>query len=206
MHRPQRRSPQRPPTPPPNCAATTNTPSASAPGKVGESFLKTHATGFYADLARAQLSKLNADKASTSAAERAKKAAEEKARLAKEGAAPADQAKADAEAKAAQKAKLNAESARKREQALVAAAERKKRQQEARIAAQSKAVSLPAQGAGAGWQGAPQRAQQPKPAARMDRAALWAKCEAMMPRTGGRDDDLTRPSRIEYCANNGGNR
>jgi uncharacterized caspase-like protein len=160
-----------------------------------ESFLKSHPTGFYADLARAQLSKLSAEQASTSAADKAKKAAEEKARLAKEGAAPADQAKADAEAKATQKAKIAAESAKKREQARVAAAERKKRQEEARIAAQSKAVSLPAQGAGAGWQSAPQ-----------DRASLWAKCEAMFPRTGSRDDDITRPGRIEFCTNNGGNR
>jgi uncharacterized caspase-like protein len=168
-----------------------------------ESFLKSHPTGFYSDLARAQLSKLNADKASTTAAEKAKKAAEEKARLAKEGAAPADQAKADAEVKAAQKAKLDAENAKKREQARITAAERKKKKEEARIAAQSKAVSLPAHGAGNGSQA--QRAQQPKPAAKLDRAALWAKCDAMIAR-GGRDDEVTRPGRVEFCANNGGNR
>jgi uncharacterized caspase-like protein len=170
-----------------------------------ESFLKSHTSGFYADLARAQLSKLNAEKASTSAAEKAKKAAEEKARLAKEGAAPADQAKADADAKAAQKAKLAAESAKKREQARLAAAERKKKQEEARIAAQSKAVSLPAQGAGrAGWS-QQQPTQQARPAAKLDRAALWAKCDAMLPR-GARDDDITRPGRVEACVNSGGNR
>jgi uncharacterized caspase-like protein len=165
-----------------------------------ESFLKSHAAGFYADLARAQLSKLNAEKASTSAAEKAKKAAEEKARLAKEGAAPADQAKADADAKAAQKAKLAAETAKKREQARLAAAERKKKQEEARIAAQSKAVSLPAQGPGWNPQ---QQAKQARPAAKLDRSALWAKCDAMLPR-GARDDDLTRPGRVEACVNEGG--
>jgi uncharacterized caspase-like protein len=169
-----------------------------------ESFLKSHTTGFYADLARAQLSKLNAEQASTSAAEKAKKAAEEKARLARERAAPADQAKADADAKAAQKAKLAAESARKREQARLAAAERKKKQEEARIAAQSKAVSLPAQGAGgAGW--SQQQPKQARPAAKMDRAALWAKCDAMLPR-GARDDEITRPGRVEACVNEGGRR
>ena len=46
---------------------------------------------------------------------------------------------------------------------------------------------LPAKGAGNGWQA--QRAQQPKPAAKLDRAALWAKCDAMIAR-GGRDDDV----------------
>jgi uncharacterized caspase-like protein len=168
-----------------------------------ESFLKSHPTGFYADLARAQLSKLDAEQASTAAAEKAKKAAEEKARLAKEGASKADQAKADAEAKATQKAKIDAENAKKREQARVAAAERKKKKEEARIAAQSKAVSLPAQGGAAGWNN-PQ-ARQAKPAARLDRAALWAKCDAMIAR-GARDDDITRPGRVEFCVNNGGNR
>jgi uncharacterized caspase-like protein len=169
-----------------------------------ESFLKSHPTGFYADLARAQLSKLNAEQASTSAAEKAKKAAEEKARLEKEGASKADQLKADAEMKAAQKAKRDAENAKKREQARVAAAKRKKAKEEARIAAQSKAVSLPAQGGTAGWAN-PQQPKQARPAARLDRAALWAKCDAMIAR-GARDDDITRPGRVEYCVNNGGNR
>jgi uncharacterized caspase-like protein len=168
-----------------------------------ESFLKSHPTGFYADLARAQLSKLNAEQASTSAAEKAKKAAEEKTRLEKEGASKADQLKADVEIKAAQKAKRDAENARKREQARVTAAERKKKKEEARIAAQSKAVSLPAQGGAAGWNN-PQ-AKQARPAARLDRAALWAKCDAMIAK-GARDDDITRPGRVEYCVNNGGNR
>jgi hypothetical protein len=169
-----------------------------------ESFLKSHPTGFYADLARAQLSKLSAEQASTSAAEKAKKAAEEKERLAKEGASKADQAKADAEMKAAQKVKRDAENAKKREQARVTAAERKKKKEEARIAAQSKAVSLPVQGGAAGWAN-PQLPKQAKPAGRVDRASLWAKCDAMIPR-GARDDDITRPGRVEFCVNNGGNR
>jgi uncharacterized caspase-like protein len=181
-----------------------------------ESFLKTHPTGFYSDLARAQLSKLNAEQASTSAAEKAKKAAEEKARLAKEGASKADQAKADAEVKAAQKAKIDAESARKREQARVAAAERKKKREEARIAARSNA-SQPSQGAGVGGSigggagigagvgtGYASPAQQAKPAQRMDRAALWARCDAILPRNT--DDNISRPGRIESCIADGGRR
>lgn len=173
-----------------------------------ESFLKSHPTGFYADLARAQLSKLSAEQASTSAAEKAKKAAEEKERLAKEGASKTDQLKADAEVKAAQKAKRDAETAKKREQTRVAAAKRKQEREEARIAAQSKAVSLPAQGGAAGWNNHQQPQQQPKnarTAPRLDRAALWAKCDAMIGR-GARDDDISRPGRVEFCVNNGGNR
>lgn len=168
-----------------------------------ESFLKNHAAGFYADLARAQLSKLSADQASTSAAEKAKHAAEEKARLAREGAAPADQAKAAANAKAAEQAKLAAEKAKKREQARVAAAERKKHREEARITAQSKAVALPVERQNPGWGAQPPQAKQAKSGQRVDRSSLYARCDAQVPR-GARDDDIARPQRIEFCINNGG--
>jgi uncharacterized caspase-like protein len=178
-----------------------------------ESFLKTHATGFYADLARAQLSKLNAEQASTSAAEKAKKAAEEKARLVKEGASPSDHAKADAEVKAAQKAKLDAENARKREQAKIAAVERKKKREEARIAAANKAAAVQGAGVGAAAIGAAGiggagigvgvSPRQTQAAPKMDRAALWARCDAQVPK-GARDDDIARPNKVEFCVNNGG--
>jgi membrane protein involved in colicin uptake len=169
-----------------------------------ESFLKTHANSFYADLARAQLSKLNAEQASTSATEKAKKADEEKARLTKEGASQADQAKADGEIKAAQKAKRDAETARKREQARVADAERRKKNEEARVAAQSKAVSLPARATPAtpGWGAQQQQTQQPKAGPRLTREALWAKCESIVPRAG--DDNIARPRKIDFCVANGG--
>jgi uncharacterized caspase-like protein len=173
-----------------------------------ESFLKSHSTGFYADLARAQLSKLNAEQASTSAAEKAKQAADEKARLIKEGASKTEQAKADAEVKAAQKAKRDAEAAKKREQARIAAVERKKKREEARISAANKGAAVPAGvGAGAGAAvgigvgGVSRRQTQAAP--KMDRAALWAKCDAMFPK-GARDDDITRPGRVQYCVDNGG--
>lgn len=169
-----------------------------------QSFLKSHTTGFYADLARAQLSKLNAEQASTNAATKAKQAADEKVRLQREGATPADQAKAAADAKAAEQAKLAAEKAKKREQARVAAAERKKRREEARIAAQSNAVALPAQRNNAGWGAQPtQQQKQAKSGARGDRASLYARCDAQVPR-GARDDDIARPPKIEFCINNGG--
>ena len=161
-----------------------------------QSFLKTHPTGFYADLARAQLAKLTAEPAGTSAA--AKKAAEDKARLAKENAVKADQPVADADVKAA-KAKRDAEIAKKREQARIAAVERKKKSEEARIAAQSKTASLPAQGGGLNTQSV----REAKAGPRMDRAALWARCDAMVSR-GNRDDDIQRPGRVEACVRDGG--
>jgi uncharacterized caspase-like protein len=166
-----------------------------------ESFLKSHTSGFYADLARAQLSKLTAEQASSSAAAKAKQAVDEKARLQREGAAPADQAKAAADAKAAEQTKLAAEKARKREQARVAAAERKKRREEARIAAQSRAVALPVQRHNAGPAATQQN--QARSGTRVDRASLYARCDAQVPR-GARDDDVARPPKIEFCINNGG--
>jgi uncharacterized caspase-like protein len=179
-----------------------------------ESFLKSHPTGFYADLARAQLAKLNADQASTDAADKAKKAADEKARLIKEGASQTEQAKADAAVKAAQKAKLDAEAAKKREQARIAAAERKKKLEEARVSAANKDAAAPA-GVGAGvgaavgiggvgvGVGGGVSPRQTKAAPTMDRAALWAKCDAMFAR-GARDDDITRPGRVQHCVDSGG--
>jgi hypothetical protein len=62
-------------------------------------------------------------------------------------------------------------------------------------------VSLPAQGPG--WNQQQPQAKQARPAAKLDRSALWAKCDAMLPR-GARDDDLTRPGRVEACVNEGG--
>jgi uncharacterized caspase-like protein len=166
-----------------------------------ESFLKTHPTGFYADLARAQLAKLNTEQAGTAAAEKAKRVAEEKARLARDNAAKADQAAATADVKAAQKAKRDAEIAKKREQARIAAVERKKKSEEARIAARSKTASLPAQGGGLNTQSV----REAKAGPRMDRAALWARCDGMISR-GNRDDDISRPGRVEACVRDAGGR
>lgn len=169
-------------------------------GTIGgwESFLKAHPSGFYADLARAQLNKLAAEQASTTASEKAQKAADEKTRLMKEGAAPAEQAKADTAAKAAQKAKTDAERARKREQDRLAKAERRKRREDARLKAQSDTVALPAKrNAAAGA-----KAATAVPAA--SGGSLYAKCNALVPRSDPRDEQLTRPARIEHCMANGG--
>jgi uncharacterized caspase-like protein len=177
-----------------------------------ESFLKNYPTGFYADLARAQVAKINAEQARTNAAEQAKKAAEDKARLMKEGASQSEQAKADAAVKAAQKAKLDAEKTKKREQARIAAAERKKKQEEARISAANRNSGVQGAGARIGVgggvgigvaPGASPRAQS-KAAPRLDRAALWAKCDAMIANTHTKDDELNRPGRVQYCVDNGG--
>jgi hypothetical protein len=48
----------------------------------------------------------------------------------------------------------------------------------------------------------PQPAQQPKAGPRLDRTALFAKCESIVPRSG--DDNIARVRKIDYCVANGG--
>jgi hypothetical protein len=96
-----------------------------------ESFLATHPSGFYADLARAQRNKLASEEVRIAATEKARAAAEEQARLAAEGARASEQARAAAQSKAADQAKLAAEKLKQDEDAKVAAAE------QVRIAAQA---------------------------------------------------------------------
>jgi len=87
------------------------------------SFLRQYPGGFYADLARAQLSKIAAEDARVAATEKAKAADDQKARLAGEKASAAAQAKAAADAKAAEDARLAAEKTKKDEAARADAAE-----------------------------------------------------------------------------------
>jgi hypothetical protein len=95
---------------------------------VWDSFISQYPTGLYADLARAQRSKLLAEQERLQATEKAKAASEEKARLAAEGADKTSQQKASAEAQAAERARVRAENReREREQAVVAAEHRKER-------------------------------------------------------------------------------
>ncbi len=72
-------------------------------------FLAQHPDGFYASLAKLQLEKLAAEEAHAAASEKARIAEQERARLAAEGARKETQAKADAEAKSAEAARLAAE-------------------------------------------------------------------------------------------------
>jgi uncharacterized caspase-like protein len=88
------------------------------------SFLATYPNGFYSDLAKGQIDKVASEEARVAATEKARLATEEKAHLAAEGARQVEQAKAAADAKAAEVARIEAEKAKAVEQAKTAAAER----------------------------------------------------------------------------------
>jgi uncharacterized caspase-like protein len=89
-------------------------------------FIAQHPDGFYANLAKLQLDKLAAEETHAAAVEKARVAEQERARLAAEGAKKDTQAKADAEAKAAEAARLNAEKAQQVAQAQAAEGERQR--------------------------------------------------------------------------------
>jgi len=89
-------------------------------------FLAQYPDGFYAELARSQLAKLAAEEARVAATEKARLAEQERARLAAEGAQKGQQAKAEADAKAAEQARIAAEKAKQVAQEQVAAAEQKR--------------------------------------------------------------------------------
>ena len=89
-------------------------------------FLVQHPDGFYANLAKIQLAKIAAEETRVAATEKARQAEQERVRLAAEGAQKAQQAKADADAKAAEQARLAAEQAKEAAQAQANEAERKR--------------------------------------------------------------------------------
>jgi uncharacterized caspase-like protein len=89
-------------------------------------FLAQHPDGFYASLARLQLEKIAAEDARVVATEKARLAEQERARLAAEGAQKPQQAKAEADARAAEQARLAAEKAKQVAQDQAAAAEQKR--------------------------------------------------------------------------------
>src|SRR6202158_1908764 len=90
-------------------------------------FLAQYPDGFYAELARSQLSKLAAEETRVAATEKARLAEQERARLAGEGAQKAQQLKAaEAEAKAAEQAPLVAQKPKQAAQEQAAEAERKR--------------------------------------------------------------------------------
>ncbi|SCB56012.1 Uncharacterized protein, contains caspase domain [Bradyrhizobium shewense] len=102
--------------------------------EVWTAFLAQYPDGFYASLAKGQLSRLGAEEARAAAADKAKQAEYEKARLAAERANKAEQDKAAAAAKAAETAKLAAEKARQTEEAKAATAEQRRKEAEAAVA------------------------------------------------------------------------
>jgi len=89
-------------------------------------FLSQHPDGFYASLAKLQLEKFAAEDARVAATEKARLAEQERARLAADGAQKAAQAKAEADAKAAEQARIAAEKAKEVAQAQATAAEQKR--------------------------------------------------------------------------------
>ena len=91
-----------------------------------DAFLKQHPDGFYASLARLQRDKYVADAAHAAAVEKAKQAEQERQRLAAAGAQKTAQDKAEADAKAAEQAQLDAEKVREAAQQQAAEAERKR--------------------------------------------------------------------------------
>jgi uncharacterized caspase-like protein len=112
-----------------------------------DSFVATHPSGFYTDLAKAQRNKLAAETERIAATEKAREAMEEKARLAAEGAKAAEQAKAAAQAKAAEEARLAAEKKKQAEDTKLAAAEQVKQAEQARLAEQQSAAAARAKAA-----------------------------------------------------------
>ncbi len=112
-------------------------------------FLAQYPDGFYASLAKIQLTKFAAEEARVAATEKARLAEQERARLAAEGAQKGQQAKADADAKAAEQARIAAEKAKQVAQDEAAAAEQKRAAAEAQATekatekvAETKAVAV----------------------------------------------------------------
>jgi uncharacterized caspase-like protein len=97
-------------------------------------FLAQYPDGFYASLAKLQLEKIAAEEARIAATEKARLAEQERAKLAAEGAQQVQQAKADADAKAAEQARIAAEKAKQVAQEQAAEAERKRVATEAQAA------------------------------------------------------------------------
>jgi uncharacterized caspase-like protein len=88
-------------------------------------FLNQYPDGYYASLAKLQLTKIVAEETRVAATEKARLAEQERARLAAEGAKRTDQEKAAADAKAAEEVRIAAEKTKQAAQEQVAAAERK---------------------------------------------------------------------------------
>ncbi|RXT48819.1 caspase family protein [Bradyrhizobium betae] len=91
-----------------------------------DAFLAQHPDGFYASLAKLQVEKIGAEQAHAAATEKARQAEAERDRLAALGAQKDAQAKAAADAKAAEQAQLAAQKAKEQAQQQAAAAEQQR--------------------------------------------------------------------------------
>ena len=104
-------------------------------------FLAQYPDGFYANLAKLQLEKFAAEETRVAATEKARLAEQERARLAAEGAQKAAQSKAEADARAAEQARIAAEKAKQVAQDQAAAAEQKRIEAE-KVAAETKVAAV----------------------------------------------------------------
>lgn len=98
-------------------------------------FLAQHPDGYYSNLAKLQLSQIDAEDARVAATKKAQEAEQQRARLASDGAHRAEQEKAAADLKAAEDARIAAEQTKQVAQQQASEAERK------RIAFQSSTVA-----------------------------------------------------------------
>jgi caspase domain-containing protein len=101
---------------------------------VWTAFLNRYPSGFYTDLAKAQLNRIAAEEARAAAADKARQAEDEKARLAADRAKKTEQDKAAAAAKVAEDTRLAAEKAKQIEEAKAAASEQRRKDAEAAVA------------------------------------------------------------------------
>ena len=106
-------------------------------------FLAQYPAGFYASLAKLQLDKIVAEETRVAATEKARLAEQERARLAAEGAQKTQQVKAEADAKAAEQARIAAEKAKQVAQDQAAAAEQKRAAAEKAAAEKTAPTRLP---------------------------------------------------------------
>ena len=109
-----------------------------------DAFLEQHPDGFYASLAKLQREKYVAEEAHAAAVEKEQRADQERQRLAAAGAGKEAQDKAEANAKDAEKARLDAEQAQQNAQQQAADAERKRLAAASTIPAAQPAVTPPA--------------------------------------------------------------
>ena len=97
-------------------------------------FLAQYPDGYYANLAKLQLAKIDAEDKRAAAAEKARQAEQEQARLLNQGAQQTQLAKAASDLKAAQDARVEAEKAKEAAQQLAAQAEQRRREAEIAVA------------------------------------------------------------------------
>lgn len=93
-------------------------------------FLTQYPTGFYANLAKGQLNKIDAEDARRIATEKARLAEEQRQRLVQDGARKAEQTKAAALAKATEEQRLSAEREKQKVEAKIAVAEKERQSKE----------------------------------------------------------------------------